>query len=174
MELDRHDGKSGTVRLNSCIQTQPLEEISRPGHPFPRHASVGLGRPLVQVQVASAAHTGAKQPQTHAGLTAQGYARPSTKHVVVAGKPKRSPFKKLAYATIALLVFNLPFLLYPMYAEPVHDPFAGLGQALLVLICFAPHCSCRWWFGGLLPLSPWWSWFDEKCGKVVYPTMSGN
>ena len=67
--------------------------------------------------------------------------------VVVAEKAKQSPFMKLAYATIALLAFNLPFLLYPMYAEPVHDPFAGLGQVMIMLICFAPPLlvSCGFW-----------------------------
>ena len=71
---------------------------------------------------------------------------------VVAEKPKRSPFEKLAYATIALLVFNLPFLLYPMYAEPVHDPFAGMGQALLMLICFGPPLLVSvvvWWIAAV-------------------------
>ncbi len=58
--------------------------------------------------------------------------------VVVEEKPKRSPFMRLAYATIALLVFNLPFLLYPMYDEPVHDPFESLGQVMIMVICFAP------------------------------------
>jgi len=72
--------------------------------------------------------------------------------VVVAEKPKRSPFEKLAYATIALLVFNLPYLLYPMYAEPVHHPFAGMGQALLMLICFVPLLLVSvvvWWIAAV-------------------------
>ena len=58
--------------------------------------------------------------------------------VVIAEKPKRSPFPTLAYATVALIVFNLPYFLYQANAKPIHDPFAGMGEALIMLICFVP------------------------------------
>ena len=59
--------------------------------------------------------------------------------VVIAEKPKRSPFPTLAYATVALIVFNLPYFLYQANAEPdPHNPFAGMGEALIMLICFVP------------------------------------
>ena len=48
--------------------------------------------------------------------------------VVVAEKPKRSPFRTLAYALAASVVLNLPYFLYQANAEPdVHNPFAAVG-----------------------------------------------
>lgn len=59
--------------------------------------------------------------------------------VVVAEKPKRSPFRTLAYATVASVVLNLPYFLYQANAEPdVHNPFAAIGEVFLNLICFLP------------------------------------
>ena len=59
--------------------------------------------------------------------------------VVVAEKPKRSPFRTLVYATVASVVLNLPYFLYQANAEPdVHNPFAAIGEVFLNLICFGP------------------------------------
>ena len=58
--------------------------------------------------------------------------------VVVAEKPKRSPFRTLAYATVALVVLNLPYFLYQANAERAHDPFAAMGEVFINLICFLP------------------------------------
>lgn len=69
--------------------------------------------------------------------------------VMVAEKPKRSPFLTLAYATVALIVFNLPYFLYQANAEPdVNNPFAGFDEAIITLICFAPLMIVSvviWW-----------------------------
>ena len=70
--------------------------------------------------------------------------------VVVAEKPKRSPFRTLAYATVASVVLNLPYFLYQANAEPdVHNPFAGLGEVFIILICFVPLA--------IISLVIWWS-----------------
>ena len=59
--------------------------------------------------------------------------------VVVAEKPKRSPFRALAYATAASVVLNLPYFLYQANTETdVHNPFAAIGEVFLNLICFLP------------------------------------
>ena len=70
--------------------------------------------------------------------------KPTPRHqgemvVVVAEKPKRSPFRTLAYATVASVVLNLPYFLYQANAEPdVHNPFAAIGEVFLNFICFLP------------------------------------
>ena len=70
--------------------------------------------------------------------------------VVVAEKPKRSPFRTLAYATVALVVLNLPYFLYQANTEPdVHNPFAGLGEVFIILIFFVPLA--------IISLVIWWS-----------------
>ena len=70
--------------------------------------------------------------------------------VVVAEKPKRSPFRTLAYATVALVVLNLPYFLYQANAEPdPHNPFAGFGEVFIILICFVPLA--------IISLVIWWS-----------------
>ena len=58
--------------------------------------------------------------------------------VVVAEKPRRSPFRTLAYALAASVVLNLPYFLYQANAEPTHDPFAAMGEVFFNLICFGP------------------------------------
>ena len=75
--------------------------------------------------------------------------RPGEMVVEVAEEPKRSPFLTLAYATAALIMLNLPYFLYQANAEPNHDPFAAMGEAFILLICFVPL--------SIISLVIWWS-----------------